>query len=1007
MKGLSQKICSLLLVVALCSFYSLAGEHHWLMKDGTGFSALKDECMPRVPLEIMDGEKVSWAREDDRGYFLTFDGGIVSCPSANLRYDDGMALTVKFAAHLSNPAAREWLALVTCGNSYDQGYSIWLNRNGKVLVTFPKATNWYKLIDTKLQDMRDYTLQVVRGENRVQIALDGKLVADYECKGEVLFNPGQRFTIGNRSWKYYGNVYELHIRDFSKGAFQEKPKGVEAKPACPADEIVPVPDVIDPEGTVLLKDFRKFSPRPLENTNMIRGAWTFRPGVGFFKPVTEDAFCFSSDETDSTLSCNPGLSGKYDIYVGVRATNNETSCIMSVGDESVWLQIGNAGPSRHPNTEVLLMHDMDMDGKSIVLHPGGNALIGYFKFIPSSNRRKIDYPAWKCVKLQHGVSDFSVINQKKVEELIAKHTLRERVHVDEREEVKPSDASISRGFMLEAHDWMDLVFVNDKLQKDEPAPLLRAIACPGEYEPMTLVVHGLQDCGDVSLSLDDAFGGSGIEAEVTVVRSIPKRTTNYTGRSEFIIGPQYLCRQNHLTLQKGDTRQFWITVHVPEGLLGGTYKGSFELKTGKARVRIPAEVTVRPFSLVSTNDVCTGFFGTERRPDVLCQYAKDQVAHGMNTFILYLSSMLEFKRDAEGRYVIDMDKSQLFKLAERIHDIGIKRIVIAVHGITEMFYTMEDGRRQYIDLIRQIMQFGKEKGYPPFYFYTIDEVLSNPPRLKMAIWEAEAIHEAGGFVWSDHIWYKTSRPYQKEVDQMAKNIDVFVNRFNNKRLWYVDSWSEMEDEAERLGKEVWSYNIDNALTFSQTAMKRFAFGWFFRTLGSKTRGQMVWAYNHWGGSPYSDLDSSTDWMYCYPKVKDSPGGFCIDFEATREGVDDLRYIATLEQRIEAAKKAGRNADSAVSLLAELKGSFDFGEKFVSKSVFLNSSFEKQWAASDGGRGLFSESVIRLRKEWGFDYLLEGLFCSGRFNLPVGWSFEDYHNARERIAEEIIIIDRAQ
>ncbi|MBQ7649532.1 MAG: DUF4091 domain-containing protein, partial [Victivallales bacterium] len=210
---------------------------------------------------------------------------------------------------------------------------------------------------------------------------------------------------------------------------------------------------------------------------------------------------------------------------------------------------------------------------------------------------------------------------------------------------------------------------------------------------------------------------------------------------------------------------------------------------------------------------------------------------------------------------------------------------------------------------------------------------------------------------------------------------------------------------ERLGKELWSYNIDNALTFSQTSMKRFAFGWFFRTLGSKTRGQMVWAYNHWGSSPYSDLDSATDWMYCYPKVKDSPGGFCIDFEAMREGVDDLRYITTLEKRIEAARKAGRNTDSAEKLIAQLNGSFDFGEGFTSKSVFLNSSFEKQWAAD--GRGLFSESVVRLRMEWGLDNLPVGLFCTGRFNLPIGWSFEDYHNARERIAEEIIRIDKAQ
>ena len=195
------------------------------------------------------------------------------------------------------------------------------------------------------------------------------------------------------------------------------------------------------------------------------------------------------------------------------------------------------------------------------------------------------------------------------------------------------------------------------------------------------------------------------------------------------------------------------------------------------------------------------------------------------------------------------------------------------------------------------------------------------------------------------------------------------------------------ERCKKEGKKLSSYNIDNAILFAQPAMKRFSSGWFFRTLGKDAHQQ--WHF-HWykiNRSPYTDLDGTgeaVDWCYDYPAGKGHKGGFCIDFEGVREGVDDLRYIITLENRIASAEKKGftKEAAAARKVLEDLKKSFRHGEAFRKQSVFLDSKFEKAWQTENGDR-----------------------FCSGRYNLPNGWRFEDYHNAREKIADEIIKLDK--
>ena len=163
-------------------------------------------------------------------------------------------------------------------------------------------------------------------------------------------------------------------------------------------------------------------------------------------------------------------------------------------------------------------------------------------------------------------------------------------------------------------------------------------------------------------------------------------------------------------------------------------------------------------------------------------------------------------------------------------------------------------------------------------------------------------------------------------------------------------------------------------------MWRFALGWFFRTLGKKTRSQFIYAYNHTNSDPYNDLDGgATDWMYDYPAAPGHKGGFAINYEAMREGIDDLRYITTLENRILTARANKIDTTAAETVVANLMNSFDFSEHFK-RSVYLDSFFDQK----------FEENGI--------------LYCSGKYNLLNGWSLEDYQNARKKIADAIIALD---
>ena len=959
------------ITLAALAFSSLLAAAEWKIKDGTGSTVLKDSSPEKTDLKITTPETVTWAREDDRSFFLNFAGGEVTGPAEKLLFPDGMILEISFAPDLKK--GKEWLPLVTCGNTFSSSYAVWARKNGDVLIYLAGARNAYNLVNAKLENLRDYTLKFVRLNGSGRVYLNGKLISQFPCTGKLKHTPGEPFRLGSTpKWKYYGNIYSLRLEKYSEAALSPKEKKAE----YPASEIRPVSGVTDPAGTVIFSDFEKFSPKPLVSPALHSWRWVAREAEFF--PGHKLTLMASNDPEDFPISCKPGLSGTYDVYFGLRANTLPIDFKVSLPDDGsrYRVRIGAASPKYHPNTEVLIARDVKMDGGKITFYPGGWMFLGYIKFIPSASRRKVDYPKWKCVSVTREDPDYREVAAEKARELIAKGYYKERFFVDGKTLPEPGKESRKWGYILNRQDWMDLVFENSKPASAPEKIALSLAAAPGEFEPVCFSVYGLEDCGTLTLTGADGLKKKGITGSVAVIGTLPRRTTNIHGPAEFIRGPQYLERTSAVRLEKGKSKQFWLTFKVGENVKPGRYACKLVLASKKGRRDIPLTVTVRPFKLDRVVREVIGLStpvvnDLHVYPGVIRELAE----HGCNT----VDGLFEHDIVTRADGSVDWERSPFVKTAEEMKKYGMRIFRIDTEPIVAKFYGKPDADARYMRAIKDVLAEVKKRGWPEVRFFTHDEVLSNPQFLKEVLWETPLLRKCGAKIVSAHLWYKTTRAFKKEAEILAPQIDIFELRFNTRNFWYVDSWQEIMERCHRENKELYSYNADNAVLFAQPAMKRFACGWFFRTLGKYATWQTFYCYFSAVGSPYTDLDGRVDWCYNLPPNTAHKGGFIIDYEAVREGVDDLRYIITLENRIAAAKKKGfvKEAAAAEKMLESLKNSFDFGKNFTKNSVFLDSRFEKSWE-QDGKR-----------------------YCSGRYNLPNGWRFENYHAAREKIAAEIV------
>lgn len=494
----------------------------------------------------------------------------------------------------------------------------------------------------------------------------------------------------------------------------------------------------------------------------------------------------------------------------------------------------------------------------------------------------------------------------------------------------------------------------------KPSRSLSIVAAPGEYEPASFVVSPSSDIQSLRVTVSDLRSDRGtISASCVNVKTVKcwyQAGTAWVGirqdKSRRILTPELLLnddtlvrvdtekKENYIKLNlpdgekyewisdpteissrslpvnefpvrdspvllpvdvpAGKNKQFWLTVHVPTEAGPGIYRGTIALDSPNAS---PGDLTltveVLPFELLPPYYTSSIDYHGRLVPDekaAIGSWSKsreqfrnelaDMVAHGLRNCQHYgirkdiLGDVLKIRAE------VGMDNRTLYLK---------NTIPIGNPTDPEALETIKYN-------VRDIIGFTRAYGTEVVYFYGIDERQGEELVVQRPAWEA--VREAGGRIFvaggGDNIkmmgdiqdmHVRAGPPDREEVAKW--------HAYGHRIFCYANPQTGVENPVvyrRNFGLLLWKYDYDGAATN---------------------------AYQHTFGATWNDFDhpSYRAHTIAYPTANGVID--TIAWEGYREGVDDVRYITTLEKAVEAAEKSGESGRSqtvaeAKSFLHDLK-----------------------------------------------------------------------------------------
>jgi len=407
-------------------------------------------------------------------------------------------------------------------------------------------------------------------------------------------------------------------------------------------------------------------------------------------------------------------------------------------------------------------------------------------------------------------------------------------------------------------------------------------ASRGEYEPFSFLLRPLENLTDVFITASTLTGSAGtIPADCVTVRSVE----GFHGG-----GRQILMRLGHTwNMPAYSTEYFWYTVHVPETAAPGMYRGTVTVTSGQRPVgTIAVGLEVLPIRLEDPPFALGFNYSRPQDPQALTKHLADMREHGMTT----VAPLYEFHLP-----IHDEDTSQLGDFIQAYRRAGFPAPLyfatpMGLHVSDLAGYGDETSKRwqqKYLQVMRQLYAETQKHDVP--VLMSIGDELTNKGVEGVRIAERLA-----RFVWEElpEIAATSDMNGYREVLAMAPYLNVAT--FNNgwdgidhhnqgRRLINKDFILQLQRDT---GAIPWFVNAGSG---------RFPFGFFFWKMTKYgVRGKVEWYYNlrNESGSLVRTSDAGID-----PT---------LDYERSREGVDDLKYLCRLESLIAAARQSNEAAE---------------------------------------------------------------------------------------------------
>lgn len=753
-------------------------------------------------------------------------------------------------------------------------------------------------------------------------------------------------------------------------------------------------------------DTAYFTPASALSTTAMPGKWFQRRAA--FAARGDYLLLAQAGVQCPDLSIAPDLHGRHNLYVNLREIDRLSGLQLKLSGEALAHTITPAMGTEqvHTNREILWATDVDLTGRTILMRSIGRLVyFSYLKFVPVEADRPdvaVDPERVAREPLYDPGDEWSRTQDTVPDGMSELRRLPKQPATPARDD--------GRGYVLCARTYLDLVFPEDIPAAGEVVSELRVAAARGEYEPVVFSVHAFRDLGPCRISVgdlssdEDTIDGSEIGISPVALRNL--RTT-FRG-NVYMRAPALLQTRSEVSIAAGRTQQFWLTVHVPPQTPAGRYTGSITITPQNAPTSsLELVLRVYPFELPEPSDISLGMYDQlwSARTDGawLRDRFADMRAHGMTTvgYCGGLNGVVDLE-DGVARVRFD-GTSRFEQVMEAYREAGFPRPLLwLMQGDMWAWCGEQQGmpgspelEELYRQVIMSILEQSRRRRWPGIIFQPVDEpgsygVRTDAARIERWAVQSRLIKEAGGIVEVDHIPFSTDDPRLKDaLEQALPSIDIFTQRFSTRPIWFEPDgwwWGNMKEQAAEWGKQLWSYNINNANFFPELPTLRLAYGVFVWREG--VGGQLTWSYQQPAGNPLNCLDGThTDMMYTWPEMPGAGirGGPSPMWECIREGVDDLRYLLALERLIEQAEAQGEHerASAARAVLADLRDSLDM-EELRERNTYIECRWEEAQTNSAGAGAV-----------------------GGSFNIPNGWELDDYDRWRRRVARQIVASGRGR
>jgi Glycoside hydrolase 123, catalytic domain len=503
---------------------------------------------------------------------------------------------------------------------------------------------------------------------------------------------------------------------------------------------------------------------------------------------------------------------------------------------------------------------------------------------------------------QDSINGFQIID--KIDKL-RRHNFNKRWPLEKskpEKNVRFTKADQERGYTIFFTSTLEPVVPNERRMHAKETIQLQVT--PGEYVPITFGICPLKDLGETRISFDrlqrlsgdyklivNTFG----QLKTGVVRYVAGLTDKE--RKTWRPTPFMIVPTDTWSIHNGVTKQFWLTYHVPDEMIPGLYKGEIHIIPEKAEeTKIRVELEVLPFKLERPTHLAVGmtyfspvqysYFGEERFWKRMEAEFADMRAHNM-TCIQYTGIHMDDYERIDTAF-------KLYRKAGFEHPVYLLESYGAMWRLRRngISWETEEFHTKYVQFIREFLKEAKFRQWPPIIINFGDE-FTNQAMEEFGAKLARNLKKIPGIVTgADTDGYK-------EVALMAPVVDIVafdngwdgpngVNR--GKKLLK----KETVDLVKKAGATPWLVNV---------AKDRFSNGfWLWKMARFGVRGKMEWMYRGYNGMPFNSFDA-------YPMrghiVYPGPNGTAIpslNYEWMRMGLDDLAYLYTLEQVIDATRK---------------------------------------------------------------------------------------------------------